>query len=235
MNNDLSQTIMRSIADAQITPSPRWHFVFLGAAFWILAAVSVFVGSIAVAAMCFIFTDYNSHGLLVAPHDVSEFLLMVPYLWLVILAVFLYVTKVCVAHTRGGYRHSFLVVVLLSIIASTFFGTVLHLLGYGERTHALMNRVALYDNMTEDAHDVWDVPRRGRLAGIVQDVTSPDDFSLIDFRGTLWTVHIVRDPLASIAIFPVASSTVRLFGVYNASSSQFVAQSILLWDDRRPE
>jgi hypothetical protein len=154
MNDQLSDKVIERIDAEQITPFPHWRFVLLHGIFWLLAILSIIVGSCAVACILFLFADYRLHGLLPIPHDITELLLLIPYIWLVVLGLFLIVTDLSIKHTRKGYKYGLGRVVLISIILSFIFGFVLYTVGMGEITHKFFNGIPFYNSATYEADEI---------------------------------------------------------------------------------
>ena len=228
MKIQLSDKIQERIDAAGITPLPRWRFVLLRAAFWALAALSVAVGSFAVATAMYLFLDFHRHGLWL-PYDTSEVFTMVPFVWLCILGLFVVITERSIKHTRQGYRFRLSTILAASILMSVILGSVLNSMGLGKITHEFFNNVPLYNKATYDSKDAWNRPAIGRLAGRVVSVRNKNDFSVMDFSGRVWLVHMAT--LTRESYVPEASSTVRMLGVLESSSGVFIARSIHEWEE----
>jgi len=154
MSDELSNKIIKRIETEQIEAIPRWRFLFWRGLFWLFAFVSIIIGSLAVGAILFLIADHYLKNILVVPHDITEFLLMIPYLWFVVFVLFLVIARTSVKHTKGGYRHSLRRIVLVSIVLSAIFGTIFYLVGISEITHKFLNNnVPLYNFVTRDSDD----------------------------------------------------------------------------------
>ena len=181
MNEQLSNKILERIDDDQIVPLPRWRFIFLRISFWLLAIVSLIVGSLAIGAMLFLFIDYHQHGLFAVPRDMSDFLLMTPFIWIIVFVLFIAVARISIKHTKKGYRYSLRKIVLVSILLSLIFGFILNFAGVGKTTHDFFNKVPMYNFFTHNSRNVWDRPVAGRLAGVILSVQGKNNFSIKDF------------------------------------------------------
>lgn len=228
MNDQLSNNIQEQINTEEITPLPRWRFLVLRGVFGLLALLSVVVGSFSVGTMLFLFGDYHRHGLLAIPHELTEFLLMMPYLWIITFILFVAIGELSIKHTRNGYRYSLRVVVSVSIMLSIVFGSILNVVGLGRMTHEFLRGVPLYHSVTYDSKDAWDRPVIGRLAGVVVSVQDERNFSIRDFSGRVWQVRLATSTRDSF--IPQAQATVRMFGLIQASSSVFVAGMVREWE-----
>ena len=228
MNEELSKKIQERIDTEQITPLPQWRFLLLRWSFGLLASLSVIIGGFAVGAILFLFVDYHKHGLFPGYYGMVEFLLMVPFVWLFVLILFIYITKKSVRYTRTGYRYRLRTVFSVSILLSLIFGLALNYIGVGEVTHELLNRTSIYDSVVYDSEDAWGRPAMGRLGGTVLLVQDKDDFSVMDFNGRVWLVHVASS--SDDYFVPKLNSTVRIFGILEASSSLFIARSVYEWE-----
>jgi len=230
MNDDLSNKIIDQIDAKQIVSIPRWHFVLMRIFFWTLALLSIIIGSFAVGVMLFLFFDYYRHGLPIIPHDLAELLLLIPYVWLAVFALFIMVERESIKHTKKGYHYHLYIIVLSSVLLSFVFGSVLYFAGIGKQTHEFLNnRVPFYNFATYDSRDAWDRPMIGRLAGVVIAIKDKNNFSVIDFSGHIWQVRLATSTKGEFV--PEASSTVRMFGLIKPPSNLFIASSVIEWEE----
>lgn len=163
MNDELSNKIINRIDKEDLRPLPRWRFVLLRIIFWLLAILSVVVGSLAIGAMLFLLFDFRAHGLSL-PADVMEALLFTPYLWFVIFALFLFIAQISIKHTEKGYQYHFYIVVIASICLSFVFGSILNSMGVGRMAHEFLSNTPIYNLVTHDADDILQL-RRARVKG----------------------------------------------------------------------
>jgi hypothetical protein len=230
MNDELSNKIIGRIDAEKIAPRPRWYFVSLRVIFWIFAVLSIIVGSLAVGAMIFLFADYYNHGLPIIPHDLTELLLLIPYVWLIIFALFIVIGHESIKHTPKGYRYRLYAIVSVCVFLSFVFGSIFNFAGGGKTVHEFFNNnVPFYNVATYDSKDAWNRPVIGRLAGIIVSIQNKNNFSIIDFNGQVWHVRLATTTNGSFV--PEASSTIRMFGMLEASSSTFIAKSVYEWEE----
>ncbi|MEI7513227.1 MAG: hypothetical protein WCJ74_01235 [bacterium] len=227
MNNDLLNKIQERIDTENIKPLPRWRFLLLRASFWLLAVLSVIIGSFAVGAILFLFLDYNQHNLLAMPYSATELLLMIPYLWIILFLLFIATARMSIAHTQKGYQYKIHTVIVVSVLLSIIFGSILNLIGISKIADESLDEVPLYNYITYDVRDAYSRPIIGRLAGIIVSVQDNENFSIQSFDGNIWKVQLAS---STFGFIPKASSTIRMFGVLEASSSIFFAKSIGEWE-----
>ncbi len=228
MNNELSKRIQEHIDTNNIKPLPRWRFILLRSSFWLLAFLSVVIGSFAVGAILFLFLDYNNHNLIGASENITEFLLMIPYLWIVMFLMFILIARISIAHTQKGYQYRIHSVIVVSVLLSIIFGSVLNFIGVSKITNESLNEFPVYQYVTYDAKDAYTRPILGRLAGIIVFVKNNNNFTLQDFNGHMWQIHLGT---TTSGFIPEASSTVRMLGLLETSSKIFYAKSISEWEE----
>jgi hypothetical protein len=113
---------------------------------------------------------------------------------------------------------------------SFILGSIFYFAGIGKTTHEFFNdRVPLYNYATYDSMDAWNRPAIGRLAGIIVSIKDKNDFFIMDFSGHIWHVELATSTRGLYV--PEASSTIRMFGVLEASSSLFIAESVYEWEE----
>ena len=229
MNEDLSNKVLERIDADQITQVPRWRFLLLRGIFWLFAILSVVVGSLAVGVMLFFLNDYRQHGLFAVSPGTPEFLLMVPYIWIAVLVLFVVIAEASIRHTRKGYKYGLRTIVFASVMVSIILGAFLNFIGAGKTTHELLNGIPAYHFVTYDSRDAWNRPDIGRLAGVVSSIQDNEDFSIMDFGGHVRRVHLVTSTNQGLFV-PEESSTVRMSGGFEPSSSVFIAHSIHEWE-----
>ena len=227
MNKQLSNKILERIDADQITSLPHWRFLLLRGCFWLLAGLSIAIGSIAIGVILFLLEDHRRHGFFEVSHDMTELLLIVPFLWIVIFALFIAIAHINVKHTRQGYKYHLHSILFLSIIFSIFFGLLFNFIGIGKTTHEFLNKISIYNSVIYDSKNAWDHPAIGRLAGVIVSIQGRD-FSLKDFNGHVWRVR----PVVSMngSFMPEVNSTVRMLGSLESSSNIFIANFIHKWE-----
>jgi len=228
MNEQLSDQILEKIDARKITPLPRWRFLLLRVSFWILAVFSVIIGSLAIGAMFFILIDFYLNGFWTVSHEVTELLLIVPYVWVIVFILFIIISQISVRHIGKGYRYRLLTIVSTNIILSVIFGSILTYAGVGKMVHQYLNNIPLYSSAIYDSKDAWDRPVIGRLSGIVVSVVDGNNFSIMDWNKHIWGVSLATPIIGSFT--PEIDSTVRMFGLLDSASSVFVANSIYEWE-----
>lgn len=230
MSEQLSNKIQEQINAKNITPIPRWRFVLLRISLGIVASLSVIIGSFAVGAIVYLIAEQNRHGLNAVPRDWAEFLLMIPFIWIIILILFTIIAEVSIKHIKQGYRYSLGMILSISILSSIFLGLCISYVGLGRKTHEFFRKLPIYESSTYDSRAAWNRPTLGRLAGVVVSIQNGNEFSIIDFRERMWRVRFSA-PARNLFSVPEINSTVRMIGAFDPSSKIFTVKSIHEWEN----
>lgn len=189
--NDLDKKVLESIAQRGLKPRPVAFFLAKRWVFWTLAAVSLVLGAISVAALIFAVTDFRAtggRGFDEMPlDDVFEVL---PYVWLACLGLFAASTYYGVRQTRRGYRFSGSHIIGATLLANVALGYGLHLAGAGQAAHEfLKSHLPAYAALTTPGEQGWGTPDQGYLAGRVVHFDGRHTLTIQAFDGHEWTVE----------------------------------------------
>ena len=155
---EFSDHIVEEIALRGIAPKPRWHFLVTRTAFWLLACISVLIGSIAFAVAEYVFFDNDGMSIaLMEKSSIYDIAQSIPFVWLVVLGLFTASSYLGFRHTRSGYKYATALVVLVSITLSVLFGLALNTVDFGQRAHEyLLHNTSFYDALIHSSDDVQD-------------------------------------------------------------------------------
>ncbi len=148
MNEQLSSKIQEKINSGEIKCLPRWRFVLFRCLAWMLGVTSIILGSISVSVILFLFDDHRQRGFFNVPHEIAEFLLAIPFVWIVLFIIFIIIARISINHTAGGYKYRFSRVILLTVLASFFLGVIINTIGIGRVVHEFLEEVPGYRYVT---------------------------------------------------------------------------------------
>lgn len=149
---EISQDIIRQLESRGAAPIPRWRFILVRSAFWLLSAASVAVGSVAFSVGWYVFFDND--GLRVSFANLFQ---VIPYVWIVVLVLFILCAYWGFRQTRKGYRYSASVVVTLIVAASIVGGLVFDTFDIGPTVHKfLLSHTSFYDALIYSSEDISD-------------------------------------------------------------------------------
>jgi len=140
MNKDISQKVLKTIKDKKIKPKSKLGFSIKEYLFWLVFVLSVFIGSFAVSITIFMINRDCLGRKLV--------LLNIPYFWILILLIFLFLAYFNFKHTKKGYQYNSYLIIVISILISIVFGSVIYMFGQAEKTERMFyQKVPIYRKM----------------------------------------------------------------------------------------
>ena len=184
--SNLSERVVGEIKDKKIVQLPKWTFLLQNAVIWSVFGVSILLGAIATAIVIFLIVNNGGNGVA----SLNDFLLYVPYFWLILLAIFAFVAYHNFQHTEGGYRLNTFKIMLVSVGISLFLGVILFSTGIGSQINTYFaNTVPYYTSVADRRAYIWVAPESGRLAGRIISVNKvSESLVLRDLNNKLWAV-----------------------------------------------
>lgn len=226
----LSQNILSLIQERQLKPRPRYLFLLKNYVLWAVFSAAVILGALAVSTILFMVTSHD--------WDVYEYLdrslfgyifVSLPYLWLVIFVLFIWLAYYYFRHTKHGYRYGFWLVTLVCVLASLWLGVLLFWGGLNSQIHDLFSkRLAIYNKLVYTKRDIWHYAEKGLLAGKIIETVGDHDFMLKDLSGDYWYVANEADD-AGVVIQP--GIKLKIIGQLQPDGS-FEALSLRPWNEQ---
>ncbi len=228
---ELSEKVLQDIKDNNIAPKPRWRFLLHDGLIAAATVVSVLVGSVAFSVMLYHIVNNDWEIMKLLPQTpLQYFFSTLPYVWLVVLVLFVGLAYYNARHTKGVYRYRAYWVLLASILVSILLGGVIYSAGLAPPIHSFfVDRLPVYNRIMHDRAHFWSQPEEGFLAGGITRIRPAEQyFELRDFGGTLWIVKI--DEL-SMPPRITEGQVVRIIGELKSDSEQeyFQAEQVLLY------
>ena len=188
---DLKQDVIKKIKSKDLRPYSRTHFILKNILFWITFVLAVGVGMLAFSAFLFrVFSNdwgiYKHLGRGPVPH----FFMTLPYLWIVVMALFALLAVYTFQHTRGWYKHKPIIIVTASIAISIVGGSLLFAVGFGDKIDCKFSQ-PLPRFMSGHHQEAWSHPELGLLGGEVVKLKDDKVFLLKDFSDQTWTVIFI--------------------------------------------
>lgn len=190
---NLSETVLGKIKKEQISPVPRWLFLFKNYAFWSLLFLSMLLGSMSFSVIIHIAGsgDFDILNHLRGSILTSGFMLL-PLFWLISLVLFALVAYFNWKHTRHAYRFKRRWIFLSGFFSSLLFGYIFYVSGLGKFIDLLMVRsVQYYGNSKHKARvELWQQPESGLLIGRIVDVKEGEEELIVeDGKGNDWVIE----------------------------------------------
>jgi hypothetical protein len=182
----ISEKTLAKLKAGEVKPKPKWRFLMRDSMVWLAFAVTVGVGSFAFAAMLFQLVNYDFDIYQkLGRGPVEHFFSSLPFIWIGLLAVFLFLAVYNLAHTRSGYKYKAILIWLGSVGLSIVLGTIFFYLGFGHLAdRSLSKLMPPYQEYELKRQAVWHHPSKGLLAGEVVWVGLVDEQGVVrDFDG----------------------------------------------------
>ncbi|MEI8032426.1 MAG: hypothetical protein WCH05_03680 [Chlorobiaceae bacterium] len=204
MPKERSESILEEIEKRHAVPIPRWHFLLRYAGFWLLAALSVLTGSIAMAAAIYVFIDNdfiadqdNINRFFSQQPAIADMFESIPYIWLGALLLFTLSAYIGLRHTSKGYRYPATRLLAGSVAVSLVISLGLNTMDVGGYIHRyLIENVHIYNNLIYANEHRWTHSETGRLGGKITEDNRISGFIVIrDFKKGLWLIDISKAEL----------------------------------------
>lgn len=120
---DFEKIILAKIKEEKIRPIPRWEFILLNVLMWSLVVLAVILGSLALGVILDVVFGVEWGAVNRAAGQIQGFLLVLPYLWILVLVLALVMAWKVFPHTRQGYRYTprriFVGILVFSVVGGT--------------------------------------------------------------------------------------------------------------------
>ena len=239
MQKDRSESILDEIEKRNAELIPRWRFLAKRAGFWLLAAISVLTGGLAMATAIYVFLDNDFiedqnyiNRLLIERPILADVISSIPYVWLAALALFILVAYFGFRHTKKGYRYSAPKVIAASLFASLFLSLCLNTVDVGGYIHRyLIENLHVYNKLIIASEQRWSNSQKGFLGGRVIQVNKNDRYIVLrDFGKGIWRIDISNaevNPKTQIA----SGRYLKITGIKTGKRT-FQAISIQAWEKK---
>ncbi len=230
----ISENILKTIAETRVKPEPKWKFLVRNWSTLILFGLSLLIGALSFAVMLDIIVRHDWDIYFYLHKTFLQYtLLSLPYVWMLLLALFAGVAYYDFIHIRGWYRHRVYLVVLASIFLSVGCGIVFFLAGFGKIIdRALTKNIPAYGLVKVNKEELWNHPDDGLLGGEIIEVKNENEFVLEDATGKQWDIQDAEAKLNSIDINQ--GENIEIIGS-RESADKFVAKKIREADSEKED
>lgn len=188
--SNITDKIINTIKDQNLLPKPRWRFILQRILIWVLAFLSAIFGSLAFSVMIFILVNNDWEVLkYIDRTPLQHAIETLPYIWILILILFVVLSYYNAKHTKGAYKHEGYWFLIGSIMISLIIGSVFYSFGLAPRIHTVAQNVPFFQGLLHDRDDIWMEGENGLLAGeIVGNLNGDELFELVDLNDKTWIV-----------------------------------------------
>ncbi len=201
--NKFSDNLLEKIQEEQIEPKSKWSFIAKDGFIWGLGIASLILGAVALSVMTSILRNTDLSFAESLGHSLPKFLFLVlPYLWIVLLGVFLVVAHHQVRKTKSGYKYKLPVVLLALFGGSILLGGFLYQVGIGQALdERFVEKSPMYRQIANRKVNLLTNPEKGVLAGRVIEVAS-EELLLEDIKKKTWRVDVTKAVLPQDRTIP---------------------------------
>jgi len=229
MNN--ADKIIGRIKKEGVNPTSLWFLNLKNALVWFGFLLAVFLGALAFSVILLAIrqTDFNiiSH----LNHSRLELLLgLLPFIWLVLVVVFLGLAMLSVRYSRKGYKYKIIHLFTYSLFIGVALGTGFFMAGGSDRLERAFDiNVLSYKSIEERKMQIWNNPKDGYLAGNIQQVNE-EQIILEDFQQHNWQITF-NEAFIARAVMLEPGEKIKIVGKISGSQ-QFQADEIRPWGGR---
>lgn len=228
---NIREKILQKIKNREIEKKPKWFFVAKNSAFWALCGASLVIGAAGWSVILSMVKDndwdiYERTQNTFAEHVFAS----IPYVWIAVVGVFLWIAYREFSQTRSGYRRMPYLIVGASVVGSMILGSAAFAIGGGDLLSDFFEEnVPSYESFVYTRRDIWKNPDRGLIAGTVERVAEFGDvFTLRDLAQRTWEVNAdgvtFRGPIVPVR----TGMRIKIIGT-KVSPNEFRALEIRPW------
>jgi uncharacterized membrane protein len=190
----LAANVIAKIRERKLNPLPKWRFWLKNNLLWFLSGISLLLSSWFLAASFYLtnYGDWQFHSQ-IAGNWFKFFFISLPYFWLILLVIFIFIFDYNIKHTKKGYRYPLWKVSVFALIASLLLGFFFFKIGLGQAANDVASRdKEFYSNIANPRVQFWNQPDEGRLAGLVIEKKQKDNIIVVDIKEKKWELDTSR-------------------------------------------
>lgn len=233
--NTTAEKVIQKIDQDKLVPIARWHFTLRNSGFWTLWGLSIILGACATAATIFVFLNSGWTYRAVTHNSLFKFILdVIPFFWIVSLVAMIAFGYFNIRHTKRGYRFSFYLVVLLSVVISFIGGTLIYAAGIARNIDNIRRPLPFSRPIMSVKEGSWNNPEAGLLAGEVVSFDEKESvFKVKLFSGEEKNVSTVELSEENLEILEEGKKIRIIVGPVAQDSNVFIACAVLPWDTEK--
>ena len=211
----LKETLFERIESERVCPKSRLIFQSKECFVWFFWFLSVVIGALAVAVSLFV-VIHHQFAFYEATHN-NFFTFMVdvlPYLWILMFLIMVYVAIYNLKHTAHGYRYPVWVILSSSLVLSFAGGSALQLFGFGYTVDKILgDHMDMYVSQEKLEKKMWQDPDDGRLVGkqVFSTLAPTSTIVFEDVAGRRWRMDVSELPVRDLELL-ATNKTVKLIG-----------------------
>ncbi len=238
-NKDFAKIILQKIESEHIELLPKWRFVIKEMLLWVFLSTFIIVGAVSTSVVLLhLFNLDTAIAVRASGGMLQHIATLVPYIWILMLIIFLVFTHLNFRKTKKGYKYSYILIILSSVVVSIVLGGGLYFGGLADKAEHYASKWGggWYKTMEDRKEQMWTQPERGLLAGVQigdfveSNALIPESFALVDFNGKTWQINTNRLDEKDLAVLAV-SERIAIVGI-EKNIGEFEACRIVPWSNR---
>lgn len=230
---NLIQDTIEKIEKQRITPEPRWKYLVKKYGLWLLFAIVLILAAVSISVVSD--TAKNLDWDLYRFMQQSRFvyyLSILPYFWIIMIAIFLAVAFFEIRRTETGYRYSWSKILLITVGGIAIFGLFISLFGFGGRLNSRLTKdIPFYgQHMVITKESQWMQPANGFLAGTIISI-SENELEIRDMGGKKWSIVIDAKTIIKPSADISQDEMIKIIGT-KTDENNFKAKEIRPWAGR---
>lgn len=209
---NISDKVLNIINVEQIKPVSKWEFAIKNWGLWLGLGTCLILLILGVSVSWFGVIDN----------------IIVPYLWLVLTSIFLFLSYIVFEKTRNAYHYEKWQVIVFIMALGIVAGGILFKIGLARGIDKnLETNLPYYRQAVPMKLEVWNNPNEGYLSGVVTKVINSNYFEIEDFSGKKWIITGQKPVVRGKVILQIGEE-IKLIGEIGKGNS-FVVKEIRPW------
>ena len=155
------------------------------------------------------------------------FLAILPFIWIVLLILFLLGSIYAIYNSNRGYKFTFTKLIGFNVALSILLGTFLFIGGGAVWFEdAFATKSGFYESIQSKKEKIWQNPDKGNIAGTIQNIDEKI-LKIIDFNNKVWFVDI-DTAFIPRAVFLEEGEKIKITGE-KISENTFNASDVFPW------
>lgn len=189
MTDQFSDKIMNEISEHKVCPRPCWFYNLKRISIWAILVGLVLIIGWSLSIDWYLLSSYDWETARQTNVPLwRHVVLAMPYLWLVIAGLGMYLVMALVRRTDSGYRWPIIRALCVVLVIGGVIGFFGHISRGDKIIHEEMMRSNLYRASVFTNDDLWSRPEWGILSGTIVGHDKDDNLMIRDSKNRVWNV-----------------------------------------------
>jgi len=232
MKNLIQETIAK-IEKQHLVPEAKWKHWLKKYGIWFLFATGVILTAVSLMVA---FDNANNLDWDLYCFGQQNRLVYIfsilPYFWIILMAIFLATTFLEIRKTETGYRYSWLRMILITFGGIVIFGVLVSIFGIGGRLNSKLTKDFPFygQHMVVTKESQWMQPAKGFLAGTIISIAQ-NKLEIKDLNNKSWNISLDEKTLIKPSANISQEKMIKLIGE-RIDENNFKAQEIRPWQGK---